>query len=1156
MKIFPTSSRRGLAIPFRKHYYLSNGTLLFFYLTRLTRCRKSKIYGILNPENPVNPVYFIDKLIRSTYLTLFLLLLCFSLSAQRLVRGTVTEAATGDPLAGVSVSVKGKRGYKVVTDAGGNFSINVGFRDRTLLFSASGYSTIEAEVTLRSALTISMEKDVLGLTYSLAIALNLPREKKTLGYAVQHLSGRDLDQARDLNFVNQLAAKVAGLTVTNLPTGVGSSAFGILRGERSLNLGNNQPLYVLDGVPISNQLFSSFGRNYADVDYGNAAGFINPNDVESITILKGANAAALYGARASNGVINITTRTGKNTSGIGVSFNSSIQFDEPLRLPVYQNQYGQGLNGQFDFADGNGGGLNDGVDESWGPAFSGQSLRQFNSPTANGLRGGDVGNLFPAIGPVNPDQQFALRGAIDSTNWQPQPGNARDFYRTGTTQTYNFAVAGGNDRGDFRLSYTFANQQGIVPNTGLQRNSIALTGGYELSDKIKARAVFNYLRGDSYNRPALGESTANVVYLMNGTLPRSVDVEALRNYWQAGRRGQNQFNYNYTYLDNPFFTLIENTNSQQLDRLYGNASIDWQLQPWLSLLARVGADVNSEFRARRQAFSTQAFLRGGYREEEISFDELNADLLLSTKQEFSENFALHAGIGGNLMTQALRISNISAPELTAPGIYNLSNSRLPLESYNFNSEKRINSAYAFANMRFSSFLYLDLAARADWSSALPADNRRQLSYAGSLSAVLSDAFEMDAEGGISLLQLRLSYAHTGSDPDPYQLQTVFFAQTPVRSIPTFSESSVLANADLQPEVTTSIEGGFDVRFFQNRFGLDFTYFLANTDHQILSIPLSNATGYTSRIVNAGSVESKGMEAVLNITPVETSNFRWNVGINFTKFESKVTDLQQDTMGSSSYIIADRYITLEARPGERVGNMYGTGYQRVSSNPESPYYDASGRFVGQIVYDSEGKPIPTSESVLIGNYNPDWLAGISNTFSFKGLSVNFLLDMRVGGRIYSRTKALGFAKGVLEETLLGRADGYDLSLEGNGITGAGVVQTDAGSFEPNTRQVSAREWYNAYTLERPIDEALTYDASFVKLRELRLSYSIPNVWLGKLRIRNAIVSVVGRNLWLLTDASPHFDPEVASLAGGMITPGIETLAVPTVRSFGFNLSFTF
>lgn len=1092
------------------------------------------------------------------FITILLLFFCFSLTAQRLVRGIVTESATSEPLQGVVISIKGKKNYRVTTDEAGKFSMNLSYRDRTIVLSLPGFKTVEAEATIRGTLEIAMEADILGLETEMATALNLPRKEETLGYAIQQISARELDQARDLNFINQLTAKVAGLSVINLPTGVGSSAFATLRGERSLNLSNNQPLYVLDGVPISNQSFASFGRNYQDVDFGNAAGLLNPNDIESVTILKGANAAALYGARGSNGVINIKTRTGKNTRGIGVSFNSSVQFDAPIRLPIYQNQYGQGLEGQFDFTDGNGGGLNDGVDESWGPAFNGQMFRQFNAPTANGLRGGDVGNLFPSIGAVNPDQQFAMRGAIDSTTWLAYPNNVQDFFQPGATQSYNFAVAGGNDKGDFRLSYTFANQQGIVPNTGLQRNSIALTGGYELNEKIKARAVFNYLRGDSYNRPTLGESPANVMYLMNGTLPRNVDMDALRTYWQAGRSGQNQFNYNYTYLNNPFFNLIENTNSQELDRLYGNASIDWELKPWLNLLARVGTDATNEFRARKRAFSTQAFLRGGYREEEISFEELNADLLLSTRQDFSENFTLRAGIGGNLMKQSLRISDLSAPELTAPDIYTLSNSRLPLESYNFNSEKRINSAYAFANMNFTQWLYFDLNARSDWSSALPQDNRGQISYSGSLSAVLNEALGING-GSLSLAQLRLGYAKTGSDPDPYQLQTVFFAQTPVRGIPTFSESDVLANPNLQPESTTSIEGGFDLRFFKNRLGLDFTYFLTKTDNQILSIPLSIASGYAARIINAGSVESKGMEVMLNLTPVETTYFRWNIGVNFANFRSEVTSLYQDSLSGESiggYIMADRGVTIEARLGERVGNMYGTGYQRVSSDLDNPYYDPSGEYVGLIVYDSEGKPLPTSSSILLGNYNPDWVAGISNTFSFKGFTLNCLIDMRIGGTIYSRTKTLGLAKGVLEETLVGRANGYDLTQDGNGITGIGVVQTDIGSFEPNITKISAREWYNAYTLDRPIDEALLYDATFVKLRELRLSYRLPSVWLGRLRIRDANLSVVGRNLWIMTDSAPHIDPEAASLAGGTITPGIEALAVPSTRSIGFNLSFTF
>ncbi|MDX1943312.1 MAG: hypothetical protein SFU99_22290, partial [Saprospiraceae bacterium] len=745
-------------------------------------------------------------------------------------------------------------------------------------------------------------------------------------------------------------------------------------------------------------------------------------------------------------------------------------------------------------------------------------------------------------------------GAIDSTRWQAYPDNVKDFFETGVTHAHNLAVSGGNEKGHFRLSYTFANQKGTLPNAGLQRNSLALTGGYELNEKIKARATINYLRGDNYNRPALGEGTENVMYLFNGSLPRSIDVEALRDYWQMGRSGQNQFNFNYNYQNNPYFTLIENENSQKIDRLYGNASLSWQFKPWLSLLTRLGTDVNSEFRTRKRAFSSQLFSRGGYREEEINFEELNGDLLLNTTKEFSPNFSVFAGLGVSNMHQNLRISDLSAPELTLPGIFTLSNSRLPLESYNFQSEKRIQSAYAFANLNLKKFIYLDLTGRSDWLSALSRENRRVLSYSGSLSAVISDAFDLQSDL-LSLAQVRASYAHTGSDPDPYQLQTIYMAQTPVWGIPTSSESPNLAKSDLRPEMTTSLEGGFDLRFFKNRFGLDATYFQSTTDDQILAIPLSTATGYTSRIVNAGSVKNWGIEAMLTVIPFETQNFRWQLGANFALWRGEVTSLSKDS-SANSFVLADRYITVEARPGERLGNFYGTGYQRVSSDSSSPFYDSTGAFVGQIVYDSEGKPIPTNESILLGNYNPDWMAGLHSTLTFKGFSLYVLFDIRFGGSLYSRTQALGLAKGVLTETLTGRADGYDLAVEGNGIVGKGVMQMDDGSFTENTTEVSAREWYNSYTLSRPIDEAMVFDATYIKLREVRLTYNLPNVLLGKVRIRNASVSVVGRNLLILNDKVQHIDPETATLSGGIITPNIESLAIPSVRGIGFNLSFKF
>lgn len=1081
---------------------------------------------------------------------------CTSLLAQRLVRGVVQDADTGEPLMHVLVTVKGKPENFVRTDRDGKYTIQLERRDLFLIFSKDGFRDKETEAYLRTVVNVRLDIDPLALNTKIATALGIEREEKTLGYAVQQINGRDLDRARDLNFMNNLAGKVAGLNVFSVPSGVGSSSMAIVRGERSLNIANNQPLYVVDGVPITNESFGSFGHGYQEVDYGTGAGFLNPNDMESVTILKGTNAAALYGVRGSNGVISITTKTGKNTRGIGVSVNSSFMVEEPLRLPNFQDHYGQGLEGQFQFVDGNGSGLNDGVEESWGPSFQTIQLQQFNSSTANHFRGGDVGNLIPAIAPVDLEAQLEGRGTIDSSAWTAYPHNAQKFYQTGVTQSHQLAVSGSNERGDFRLGYNYASQKGIVPNTGLDRNTVSLSGGYELNQTLKARATFSYLRSDSHNRPSLNEDIGNPVFAMNANLPPNVDVEALRNYWQAGRRSFNQFNYNYNYLDNPYFTLFENTNSQQYDRLFGNAFLNWQYKPWLNLQFRVGTDASNEFRARRRAYSTQAFPLGSYREEAIRLDETNMDVLASTQKSDAPNFKIYFGVGGNVMRRNLRISDISAPELTAPNVYTLSNSRLPLASSDFRSEKQINSVYALANLSLQQFLYFDFAARNDWSSTLPSDYRSVLSYAASASAVLSDAWKMDPEGWLSLLQLRASYARTGNDTDPYRLQTTYLAQLPVLSAPTYAESPVLNNPNLKPERSTSVEGGVDMRFLRRRLGLDVTYFRTQTDNQILVLPLSNSTGYDARIINAGSVQSNGIEAMATFVPVQTKNFQWAINMNFARYRSTVQSLYQDSLTGKevgNYVLSDRYVTLEARPGERVGNIYGTGYQYVSNDPNSRIYDASGEFVGQALFNKEGTPIPTSNKVLLGNYNPDWTLGFANGFTIKGFNFYLLFDLHAGGNVYSRTQTVGLAKGTLAETLYGRADGYDLALDGNGIIGDGAVQTDDGNFVKNSTKVSAREWYNSYTLSRPIDEAVVYDASFIKLRELRFSYTFPSIWLGKLRVRDAIVSVVGRNLLLFTKV-PNIDPETATLSGGAITPGVESFAVPSVRSFGVNVSF--
>lgn len=1090
--------------------------------------------------------------------------------AQSTVKGTVTDAQTNEPLIGVSIAVKGTSSG-TVTELDGSYSLQIPQDASTLVFTFVGYKTTEIAVNGQTTIDVNLEVSAIGLNEITVTALGISREKKALGYAVQEVSGDAIDKAKDANFINNLAGKVAGVQIVGNPSGIGGSSRVTIRGERSLNINNNQPLFVIDGVPIANQIAGSSGRGNQEVDYGNGAGFVNTDDVESVTVLKGPSATALYGSRANNGVILITTKSGKGTKGIGVSVNTSVTFEDPLRLPDYQNQYGQGLNGNFEFKDGNGGGLADGVDESWGPAYNGQLIKQFDSPTANGFRAGDVGNLFVAIGPVNLNAQLAARGEITPTPWVAQPDNVKDFFETGVTQIHNVAVAGSNDKGDFRLAYTWLDQTGIVPNTDQRRNTIAFNGGYNLSDKLTVRTVINYLNNVSGNRPNLSYGTENLMYLFNCWYGRNVNTASLRDYWMAGRENLNQFNFNYNYHDNPYFNVYENTNGQSLDRVYGYASATYKFTDNLSLMLRAATDVTSEFRDRRRAYSTQRFQLGNYREEKINFTETNLDLLLSYNKDLSPDFDLSVSAGGNLLTQKRNISDVSAPQLAIPDVYSLRNSRVAIVADAFRSEKRINSVYGTGQLGFRNYLYLDLSARNDWSSTLPADNWSYFYYAANLSAVLTDMFQVSPSSPLSFAKVRFGLAQVGNDTDPYQLDPSFNAVTPVKGVPGYTESSSLPNISLKPEISTSIEAGFDVRFFNNRVGLDVAAYRTRSKNQILPQAITIASGSTSRIINAGLVENKGLEVALNLVPIQMNNgFQWDVDFNFSLNRSEVKELFKDPITGqevTSYVMASRYMTIEARVGEQMGDMYAIGFARVSNNPNDKYYDPTGQFVGQIVYNSQGKPIPTDTRIKLGNYNPDFLLGINNTFRYKGLSLNVLFDIRQGGEIYSHTQTVGREGGQIEETLEGRANGYDLNVAGNGVIGEGVVQQGDGTFIRTTDVpvdaatgrspllLSAREWHTSITLGRRLLEAMVYDASFVKLREIRLAYTIPNRLLGKAPIRDVSLSLIGRNLALWTDV-PHIDPETASTAGGTIIPGVESIALPSTRSWGVNLNFKF
>ncbi|MBT1704615.1 SusC/RagA family TonB-linked outer membrane protein [Chryseosolibacter indicus] len=1105
------------------------------------------------------PIKFILAKKQRTLLTVWAaLIFCVNAFAQQTISGRVVSSEDSSPVPGVSVVVKGSA-KGTLSDADGNYRISIPDDKAVLIFSFVGYITQEVMVGNQSVVNISLQNDAKELSEVVVTALGLEREKRDLGYSVQEISGDAMTKARETNIGNALAGKVAGVTVVGNPAGVGASSRITIRGERSLNINGNQPLFVVDGVPITNEVFGSSGRNNQEVDYGNGAGLVNPDDVESLTVLKGPAATALYGARGQNGVIIIKTKSGKGTRG-EVAFNSTVTFETPLRLPDYQNVYGQGLNGEFEFKDGNGGGVRDGVDESWGPKMDGQLIRSFDSPTSNGLRGGDVGNLNTQIGPVDLAAQLALRGEITPTPFVARPDNIKDFFDTGVTYTQNVSVSGSNDHGYVRASYTYLDQKGMVPNTDLKRHTFSLSSGYNLTQRLSFQATANYVKNLSDNRPNLSYGTENIMYLLNCWFPRNINIASLRNYWQEGREGLNQFNFNYNYHDNPYFNLYENTNGQEIDRLFGNVSATYKFTDWLKIMARVGTDYSDEFRDRRRAYSTQRYPLGSYREEQIFLQETNADVLLSAHKEISSDVSLQVSLGANAMRRRYNLSDISAPQLTVPGIYSLNNSRVALTYYSYKFERRINSMYAFGQVGFRNYLFLELTARNDWSSTLPSDNWSYFYPSASLSLVLSDVVNLQSTP-INFAKLRVGYAGVGNDTDAYQLYSTFSAQIPVQGLPAYSESATIANANLKPEQSRSLETGLDVRFFDNRIGLDVTYYRNLSENQIIRVPLSNTTGFSSRVINAGLIENKGVEIMLNLVPVKSNSFEWNVDVNFSQNRSRVKELYKDPESGQeikNYVIADSYVTVEARVGERMGDMYGIGYQRVSQDPASPYYDPTGQYVGQIVYNSEGKPLPTADKIKLGNYNPDWLAGIYSTFNYRGLTFGFLFDIRHGGKVYSHTQTVGREGGIIKETLEGRANGYDLSLPGNGVTGEGVVPVTDGEgnitgYTPNTTELSAREWHTSITLGRRIIEGMVYDASFVKLREVKFGYTLPSSLTGNLPLKNINISFVARNLFLLTDV-PHIDPETASINGGTIVPGVESVAIPSSRSYGFNLSF--
>lgn len=1054
------------------------------------------------------------------------------------VRGIVTTEEDGEPVIGASVIVKGTS-LGTVTDVNGRFELS-GLPPSATRLLISYISLMAKEVAIAPQVSVTLKSDTHLLDEVVVTALGISREKKALGYTAQEVKQDALVQGKDNNLLNSLSGKIAGVRITNTQGDVGSSRI-VIRGETSI-AGENQPLFIVDGIPVDN---SQLNARSSGRDFKNAIADLNPEDIKTLTVLKGPNAAALYGARAAHGAIVITTKGGdKRQKGIGITLHSSTQVSFVATLPEFQNLFGQGAGGRFSYVDGKGAGVNDGVDESWGPRL-------------------DIGLLIPQF-----DSPLDADGNRVATPWVSHPNNVRDYFRMGISTNNGISVARGDDKYQFRVGYNYEKQVSIVPDAGTNKTNISLNTDYHLAKWIVVGATANYI---VYTAPSLpGSATpsgsnvrSNSPMLQFLWFGRQVDTNSLKADYTR--------NWNSSYYDNPFWSASYNTQSQERHRLIGDLHAEFRLTDGLNVRFRTSTDWYNDRRKSKVKWGSAGAGSpyGSYAEDAYTVKENNTEVLATYIKQLNKNWGLDALLGFNVRNKQYENNYQAAPRLAVADLYTLTNSRDPLTSSNDFYRLRQYGLYGSIQLDYRRWAFLNITGRNDWSSTLPVDNNSYFYPSVTASVLLSEAFGWRSKA-VNYLKIRGGWSQVGADANPYQLATVFTSETAFNGNPLQSSSTIGMNPNLKPEKTSSIEAGFEAAFWDNRLCLDFTYYKTDSRNQILKLATTAASGYTSQVRNAGHIRNRGYEIQLGAVPIQTSKgFRWNLDLNYGANSSKVVKLDDEGL-ITSYRLYSSGIQILASVGEAYGTLFGTSYVR----------DAN----GNVVVDANGLPKISTTNKTLGKFTPDWTGGISNTFSYRSLSLSFLIDASVGGSIFSNTNKTGKYTGVLANTLSGRdaehgglwyytaamgnnvrlpeSPSYSVSSDGlyyaqvngqstrvyqDGIMVEGV--TESGS--KNEEVVSAEKYYHRIY---SIAEANVYDASYVKLREVALSYRLPRLWTQKLHLQEASVTLTGRNLWTIYKSVPNIDPESALTTGN--AQGVEAYSLPTTRSFGVNLSVKF
>lgn len=1013
-----------------------------------------------------------------------------SVMAQQTVSGRVTTP-DGAPLPGVSILVKGTT-TGTSTDVDGRFAIAVPDNNSVLVVSFIGYTTQEITVGARTNVDIQMSEDVTELSEVVVTALGIEREKKALTYSVQDVKTEEISKARELNVINSLSGKVTGISINRAGTGVGASTRVVLRGNRSFNQ-DSQPIYIVDGVPLNGDISD-----------------INPDDVESITVLKGANASALYGSRGQNGVIMVNTKKGKDTGrGFNIDVNSTYMFETPLLLTNYQNVYGQGSSGVY----------SPNSETAWGPKMDGQMVAHW-SPDPN-----------------RPESEYAF---------SPQPDNVKDFFQTGQNFATTLAITAGTEKSQTYFSYTYTDAKGVVPTNELTRHNFNLRMTNKLTEKLTLDAKLNYIREDIDNMLSQGESFDNPMRHAY-RLPRNIRTQDIERFQYLNAEGvirQNYWNVGSNGGANPYWTINRNLKKDITDRVIALASLNYKLTDELSVMARSAID--RSFGGNQTKFYNDSYIfaqNGRYSVFKSDSYEWNSDFLITYSKSLNDTWAFNINAGGNARKN--RNNTLFAntgPALTVPNFFALANTQQVLSTENVGSPVDVNSLYAFGQVSYKNGIFLDLTHRNDWSSTLAPENWSIPYSSAGLNIVISDMTELPDP--LSFAKVRGSYAETGNGTSPYQLQrtAIFSAGGNAGYI---RLNNVLPHPNLLPEFTKSLELGADVRFFLNRLGIDFTWYKTNTENQLFRLPLPVGSGASEYFVNGGDVQNKGVELMVTGTPIESNDFNWNITLNFARNVSLVKEIHDQR--KSLEIAGDFLRRFRIEEGEPFGEVYSRGLLR----------DGEGRV---LIDGDTGLPrVTPGFTVKVANYNPDWLGGIHNAFSYKNFSFSFLIDIRQGGSISSLGNAIIYADGLTEETLEGREGGLvfgenfypdETAVIGDGTEPEGTV------LPANEIPITAEKfWLKVGGRNAPVGEMFVVDASNIRFREAVLAYSLPSSMLGNSPFRKVSVSFVGRNLFFFSNKAKNLDPDVmvGTSASGW---GYDAFGPPTARSYGFNLNLGF